>query len=103
MRRLIATLATSAAIVFAVLLVQTEPPEADRWRNAATCTDTNGIIHYRGQAGFETCVRRMREEDEGQGQMAGTAPDASENQQNADENQPEEEPRRQDGTRKDTP
>jgi hypothetical protein len=49
--------------------------KADHWKTAKICTDENGVVHKRGQKGFNTCVEHMRRKEE---QMGGTiAPKAS--------------------------
>jgi hypothetical protein len=49
--------------------------KGDHWKTAKTCTDESGVIHKRGQKGFNTCVEHMRQKE---AQMGGTvAPKAS--------------------------
>lgn len=37
---------------------------ADHWKTAKTCTDEAGIIHKRGQKGFNACVESMRKKEQ---------------------------------------
>lgn len=45
----------------------------DKWTSAKSCTDENGVTHYKGRSGFQSCVDQMRKKD----QMGGTSPQDS--------------------------
>jgi len=81
MRRFIATVSLSVSAVFALALAQTPPPVAEeslRPAGANFCTDADGIIFRRGQAGFDRCLaeRELEQGGEAGTEDTGTSSDA---------------------------
>jgi hypothetical protein len=45
----------------------------DKWSSAKKCTDENGVTYYKGKTGFQSCVNKMKKQE----QMGGTSPSDS--------------------------